>query len=196
VKIPAIFYGTSGEVSSRVVKLVKQLLSARNFASYEPGPFLDTADIHGDMLVSREHGPSLAAQFHCYLLPTILESRAPIAARAAVMHEWLMGSLEEEWRFLCTLGGDCHAGFGINKVAGARRYAEAAVRHWPALAAEQYRFGPKVDDSDGLLNMWVTLFAAIDALGVPFDERVKAMGRDPQFLLDLADRSSRGRRDE
>ena len=92
---------------------------------------------------------------------------------------------------MCTLDGEAHYGFGANKVSGARRYAEAAVRHWPAMAPEQYRFGPKADDSHGILDMWRTLFAAIDAIGLPGPERFAARRSEPQVLLDLANAASK-----
>jgi hypothetical protein len=187
MKIPEIFFGKPGEVKSKVSKLVRDLLRTRDFAHFDPGPFLDTTKVGGEVLVTREHWPSTTPQFHCYLLPLVLQARAPVEQHSELTHEWLMASLDDEWRFMCTLDGDSHYGFGAAPTAGARRYAEAAVRHWPAMEREQYRFGPKINDSDGILDIWITLFAALDTLGLPVMERIAAKDQGPRALLDLAD---------
>jgi hypothetical protein len=187
MKIPSIFYGKAGEVRKNLGKTVRDLIVSRDFGHFDPGPFLDTREVTGEILVTREHWPSVTPQFHCYLLPIMLQDRVDPGEHRSLTHDWLMASLDEQWRFICTLNGDAHYGFGPDPKVGARRYAEAAIRHWPSMEPEQYRFGPKVDVSDGVLDMWITLFAAIDTLGLPPMERDQARRKGPAVLLELAD---------
>jgi hypothetical protein len=187
MKIPSIFYGKPGEVRRRLSGVVRDLLRTRDFATFDPGSFLDTREVPGEILLTREHWPAVAPQFHCYLLPIMLQDGVPRDEHRLMTNQWLMASLDEEWRFVCTLDGDAHYGFGSDARTGARRYAEAAVRHWPTMEPEQYRFGPKVSASDGLLDMWITLFAAIDTLGVSTIERDRSRRKGPAALLALAD---------
>lgn len=51
MKIPSLFHGTAAQVTARVRKLAKELVQSRDFGGYDPGPFLDTREVDGLILV-------------------------------------------------------------------------------------------------------------------------------------------------
>ena len=192
MKIPSIFYGKPGQVSSRMRKLAKSLVQTRSFATYEPGPLLDTKEVRGLVLFSQEFERSSEQQFHCYVLSDCLSEAAPRGEMHAVIREWLMASLSDEWRFLCTLGGSSVLGLDKADSFSARRYLEAACHHWPAMALERRRFGP-VLQGDDVLDHWSTLFVAVRNLGVSVHERMAMTNREPEAYLKLIDSREGGR---
>ena len=186
MKIPSIFYGKAGSATSRIRKLAKTLLVTREFGRFDPGPLLDTRDVGGLVLVREEFEPSAEQHFHCYALS---EEMAEASTQQTIhdnLHDWLMASLDEEWRFICTLGGASLLGLGKRDASFARRYVEAAIRYWPSMAAEIDRFGP-VLEGNSILDHWNTLAGALERLGLSARERTAIRGRAPQVLLSLVD---------
>ena len=187
MKIPSLFYGKAGQATSRVRKLAKSLLQTREFGSYDPGPFLDTKEVSGLVLIHEEFEPSSEQHFHCYALSEYIVELSPQNLIRANLREWLDASLESEWRFLCTLGGALMHALRDGNEGLARRYVEAAVNHWPAMALEIERFGPLLEGQT-LLQHWHTLGAALGVLGVSARERIAVPALTPQALLDLVDK--------
>jgi hypothetical protein len=184
MKIPRIFYGKAGQATARVRKQAKALLRTRDYATYDPGPLLSTEEVGGVILISKELMASTDEHFHCYALSEgLAEASAPSEVRKN-LHDWLVASLGEEWRFMCTLGGLSWIGLEEGGPLVARRYVEAAVQHWPSMSHERARFGPVPEGGD-ILDRWYTLFAALEMLGLPSYERVTLPTRDPQALLDV-----------
>jgi hypothetical protein len=101
------------------------------------------------------------------------------------MNAWLMGALDEEWRFMCTLNGSCWLGFKERPPPCARKYVEAAVRHWPAMNAHRSHFAHSSIIGD-ILDCWSTLYSALEILGLSSRERMKDHGSsDPLELVQL-----------
>jgi hypothetical protein len=191
MKLPAMFYGPPGRTALRVRKFAKGLVERGDFVQYDPGPFIDTADNGGLILANEESWRTDAENFRCYLLPDEIAAASVQSAIRDNMHAWLMGSLQDGWRFMSTLGGLSWLGLQGRDRACALRYVHAAVEHWPAMNAERPRFGPPRGDENNVLLIWTTLFFALDILGLSASERMKIPGRTPRALLDLVERPER-----
>lgn len=186
MKIPSMFYGTAAKVIPGVRKLARLLIEARNFSSYDAGTLLDVSEVQGLVLVN-EPIDMAETHFHCYALSQELSKNSPQQQIPQNIHEWLMASLDDEVRFMCTLGGSSWLGLEKYAPEFSRRYVEAAVRHWPAMAAEKHRFGPAVSGLT-ILDSWTTLFTALEFLGVTSRERMAKPRREPKELLELMER--------
>jgi hypothetical protein len=191
MKIPSLFYGPRSQVVPRVRKLARQLLKDGNFACFDPGPLLDTADVEGQILVD---SPIILSQkhFHCYALSEELVELSEQSQVHANVHAWLMASLNDEWRFMCTLGGLSRLGLKTYDASFARLYVEAAIRHWPVMSPEHERFHNMLEPTS-VLKCWFTLMVALDILGLPVPEQIKQPSREPKDLLALIDRRGESR---
>ena len=187
MKIPSVFYGKPGQVTLRVRKLAKKLVADRDFGDYDSGELLDTAEVAGLVLVDQEFEHSAASHFHCYLLPNLLSEASQQADIRPNLHDWLMASLSEEWRFVTTLGGSAWLGLDKRGHSFARRYVEAAIQHWPTIAGIENRFGPRLEGHP-FVDQWRTLSMALEILGLSAHERMSIPAREPQVLLDLIDK--------
>lgn len=185
MKIPRLFYGPRAQVVPRVRKLARGLLKSRDWRSFDPGPFLDTAEVDGQVLVDR---PVVLGDphFHCYALSEELAGISEQDQLRQNVHEWLMGSLDEDWRFMCTLGGASRLGLDTYDPRFSRRYVEAAIRYWPIMAPLHERFH-NVLQPTSVLNCWYTLIIAFDILGLPAREQLRQPNREPAALLALVD---------
>jgi hypothetical protein len=191
MKLPKAFYGTSAQAVPRIRKLARALLTTREFSSYDAGTFLEMSEVEGHVLVDK---PYFAAEnhFHCYALSQEISNVSAQSEIAENIHEWLIASLDTEWRFLCTLGGSSRLGLVGFPPIFARRYVEAAVRHWPAIAPYKTRFGPTAEGRT-ILNCWWTLFIALEILGLSAPEQMAKPGREPRELLDVVEQRGTGR---
>ncbi|MES1175509.1 MAG: hypothetical protein ABUL62_14400 [Myxococcales bacterium] len=184
MKLPELIYGRLGQVTRKTQALASNLNSEGRIHEFGAGPVLDTATAEGLVLVDKEPEPSKFAQFHCYLMPkAIIKVSAQSEIRNNV-HRWLMASLEDETRFLCTLGGEAWLGLEEREPAVVHRYVDAAILHWPLIKKERKRFGPRHSEWD-VLDLWRTLAAALEMLGVTAEQRMEKPGREPRELLAL-----------
>jgi hypothetical protein len=188
MKIPSLLLGRAGQVETRVRKVAASIIDAKCFADFDLGPLVDTATVSGMILVDQESSPSNEPHFHCYMLSSGLADASPQAEIRKNLNEWLTGSLDTQWRFMCTLGGEAWLGLDQSEPVFARLYVEAAIRHWSAMKLENHRFGPPLDGQSDVLRYWRTLFFAVGKLGLPAKERMKTPGLEPRALLDLVDK--------
>ena len=152
-------------------------MQTRDWGSLDPGPFPDTKEVSGQILVASDSLRSSEQHFHCsYLLS---ESIAEVSSQAEIrtnLHDWLVTSLDVEWRFLCTLGGFSWIGLRGFDAAFARRYVGAAIRHWPAVVEELHRFEPMFMEDEEVRYPWYTMFSAFEILGLSALERTNIRG--------------------
>lgn len=186
MKLPQVLYGRQGQVARQTQALASTLNAAGRLHELGVGPVLDTQTTEGLVLVNKEAEPSKAAQFHCYLMPDAIFKASPQPQIRDNMYDWLMASLDDEARFLCTLGGMTWLGLDQRGPAVARRYVDAAICHFPSIGKERKRFGPRHAGWD-VLDLWRTLSFALQMLGLTAARRTERSGRDPQELLDLVD---------
>ena len=73
MKIPSLFYGKAGQATSRVRKLAKSLLQTREFGGYDPGPFLDTKEVSGLVLIHELRLPAYEWLSPAYCRDTPIE---------------------------------------------------------------------------------------------------------------------------
>jgi hypothetical protein len=187
VKIPAIFYGKAGKAMGRVRKYAKAMVASGDYTSLDPGPMLDTREVSGLLLVVEEFETAPGENFHLYSLAEDIVNAAPQGRARDEVNRWLMAWLDDEWRFLSTIAGMGNAGLRRDDPVSARKYLEAAIRHFPAIDAERERFMTP-SYPEGILHTWTTLFVALENLGLPTVERLETPGRDPRALLDELER--------
>jgi hypothetical protein len=183
VKFPSILYGKPGRATLAVRKYVRAFVAADDYGAFDAGPLLDTREVEGLILTQRDRVETGQQDFHCYLVADELSNAVPMGASPAAKNRWLMASLESEWRFACTLGGTATVGLPRDDKVSARKYLEAAIHHWPAIAAERARFVSPATGAD-ILSRWPTLWVALEVLGLPSIERMKLPNREPQALFD------------
>ncbi|HKO53849.1 MAG TPA: hypothetical protein VJV79_39350 [Polyangiaceae bacterium] len=183
MKIPALLYGRAAAVRTRARKFAKKLLMSRDFESFDPGEFLETTTSGGILLMSPEHIVSSQDNFHCYALSLAIFELANIEEVAPVMRQWMLASWSEGWRFAGVVG-EITAGQPLDLDRTLLRpFAEAAVRHWPALSAEGDRFGPYINAPESLRKHSCNLWFALANLGIPSsDLRVMPSGGPADYL--------------
>jgi hypothetical protein len=188
VRIPSLFYGKAGKAMGRVRKYARALVASGDYSAFDPGPMLDTREVPGLILVEDEWEPVPGENFHLHslaeeLIHAVPSDRAPVRDE---LNKWLLASLDDESRFVCTLSGLAHAGL-LGRKGDAQKYLAAAIRHYPAIDADRDRFMTP-SYPQGILHTWRTLFVALEHLGLPSVERLEKPGRDPQALLEELDR--------
>lgn len=187
MKIAAVFLGRAGEVRRRVRKVARALVEADSFANYDLGPLTDTNETEGLVLMSVDRRV-VGVNYHPYILTDELMEATPAGRTPKeLVRDWLLASLDVEWRFICTLGQDAGRGFTEADVQSARSYVEAAVRFWPALAAERSRIS-LWGGNDDFVEHWYPLFRAVEVLGISAAERMVAPRKDPIYFLEMLSR--------
>lgn len=169
MKIPASFYGSSGQVKKRSVKLARRMVEQDSFDLMTVEPAIDTSEASGLILVNPGIGFPGDVDFQCHALTLQVMMACPPRPVQAFLERWMLWCFEEAWRFLFVIGRDASAAFrqGPDRFALMRRYVEAGINHFDELSAEGPRFGPTVGSPGELWNVWGTMWYALAQLGVP-----------------------------
>ncbi len=169
MKIPSMLYGRPGAVKSRAKKKVREVVAAREFERLDCGPFVDTNDVEGLLLVRSERFQAPGEHFHCYALTSAIFDLVSASEMFATMDAWMKWSLLDAWRFLGVLDDLTTNALNQNRSL-LFPYVEAAVRFWPEFKMEGRRYGPTLDQPMGAWDVMRNLKYALANLGLTADE--------------------------
>jgi len=181
-----MFYGQAGKAKSSARKLAKSLVQTRDFNTFASPDLLDTASTDGTILVNSEFSISDRNNFHCYALAIALAAAIPREELHAFMRDWILWSLEEEWRFVLAIGRDSVVGLMRREPAVLRRYIDASARHWSVLKAEGKRFGPSSNGEVEIWEVWSNAGFALASLGAPQPKLKGMLAAGPSEFLPYA----------
>ena len=191
MKIPSMFFGSSATVASRARKIAKRLLETRDFDSFDPGLFVDTAEQPGILLLRRDRLWPKVEAFHCYALSHQLAELAGHSDLPEVMEAWMLWSFREDWRFLGALGEDTSGVLWRNS-ALLRPFVDTAVEYWPVLTAEGRRYGPFINEPVHVWTESVNLWYALGNLGIAGGELSAVPPGGPADFLSRIDERKTG----
>jgi len=169
MKIPSLLYGRAALVKQRCKMLMKPIVETRKFELLDPGPLIDTSEVPGWLLVRPEFIATGQEHVQCYALSVAVNDLAPksIPEREAVLHAWMVWSLEESWRILGVMEQQTTTGILDRNRSLLRPYVEAAARFWPVLAREGNRFGPFINEPGDAWTVWYNLKFALRIWAFP-----------------------------
>jgi hypothetical protein len=169
MKIPSMLYGRAAAVKSKAKKTLEAVIATREFDRLDCGPFIETKDTEGLLLVQPERFQLPGKHFHCYALTWAIYELIPASEVFATMDAWMRWSLSDAWRLLGAL--DDRTANALNRERSLLvPYVEAVVRFWPELKAEGKRYGPSLGEPEDVWQVMHNLKFALANLGVPAEQ--------------------------
>ena len=167
--------------------MLKGVVEKGAFDNLEYGPFLDTEEVTGLLLVSPESFQLPGQHFHCYALtlgPFRSRAGATRARVTSICHDERMRQVValEPWRFLGIVEQNTTSVLNRDRSL-LKPYVEAAVRYWPVLKAEGRRYGPFINEPEAVWQLMDNLKYSLANLGIAGSElQAEPLGGPAEFL--------------
>lgn len=186
MQIPSMLYGTPGRAMSRARKKLRDIVKRNaEFENEDFGPFIDTSEVDGLLIVEPEPIQLPGEHFHCYALSVALVEIGSASEMLARLDAWMRWSLLEPWRYLGVVEQHTTTALVRNQSL-LMPYVDAAVHFWPILKAEGERYGSALVQPKDVWAVMHNLWYSLANLGIPANQlQSEPVGGPADFLVQL-----------